>query len=81
VSAVAPDRHQGAEQPHVVPRVLTSVGGPQAEAGLLVELGQAGWPAGGPQEAPLQGPRGPEVLRQLALHIQVRHRWEDSSFH
>lgn len=52
----------------------TSVEGPRAQAGLLVELFHTCWPRGGVQNVPLLQPGSSEMCRQLTLHIQVGRR-------
>lgn len=56
---------------------LTSVHGPQADAGLPVELFYTCWPCGGVEDVPLLVPGSLIMCCQLTLHIQVRHRCQE----
>lgn len=59
-------------------RALTSVQGPQAELSVPVQLLQTRRPSAGMEYVVLLVPWSLIVEGQLALYVQVGHRWEDT---
>lgn len=59
-------------------RVLTSVQGPQAKLSVPVQLLQTRRPSAGMEDIVLLVPWSLIVKGQLALYVQVGHRWDDT---
>lgn len=68
--------HCSAVAVHRPGTALTSVQGPQAKLGVPVQLLQARRPSAGMEDVVLLVPWSLIVEGQLALYVQVGHRWD-----